>query len=308
MMANRLEKIMAKQFVSIIIPMYNSEEFIQNCLERIFSLDYPRERYEVIVVDNGSTDNGVALTKKFPVKIVPCPEGNISKVRNTGAKAAKGKLFAFVDTDCALDAKWLATGEKILMDQGTAAAGGGYRPPPQSSWIPKAWYIETRAEVRKVRFLPAGNFLVKAEAFNGVGGFDESLVTCEDSDICERMVKKGYDIFLSSKMICIHLKNPESLLEFFKKEVWYSLGMLSTIKNGFFDKVLILTVFFYLSHISILFVGLSGVFFVLLIVTAAAFHRVSYSKKYIYYGHILVLYYFYFWARGIGLVKSLVLR
>ncbi len=303
---------MEQDFISIIIPLYNDEKYIKICLEHIFALEFLKEKYEVIIVDNGSTDNGIGIAEQYPVTIISCPDGNISKVRNTGAKASSGNILAFVDSDCAIDSKWLVNGKQILENKNVAAVGGGYTPPEDACWIPKAWYIENKKKMRSVNFLPAGNFLVKKDAFNEVNGFDESLITCEDSDICERIVKKNHLIFLSSEMVCIHMKNPEKISEFFKKEIWYSLGMLSSIKNGLFDKVLFLTVIFYFFHallfltplsIGFLFFSVGGVFVIL---NLATFYRLFLSKKYHYYGHLLFLYYLYFLARGIGTIKAII--
>ncbi len=91
-----------KPFVSVIVPMYNDERYITKCLTSIFNSDYPS--FEVIVVNDGSTDNSLAVAKKFPCRVINLKDnGGVSNARNQGANAAKGEILVFFDSDVVID-------------------------------------------------------------------------------------------------------------------------------------------------------------------------------------------------------------
>lgn len=298
--------------VSIIIPMYNSSGFIEECLDSLIKLDYPLSKREIIVVDNGSSDDSAEIVKKYPVTLIFCPDGNISKVRNAGAKVAKGDFFAFVDSDCTVMPNWLNVAIEILRRPVIAATGSGYKLPSNSSWIEKTWLLESKIDERYVTFIPCGNFIVNAQDFKRVGGFNETLITCEDADICERLVAGGKKIINSSKLESIHLRNPKTIAEFINKEIWYGLNMTVSLNEKIFDKVFWATVLFYFAHLLIFFgfiyreVFFVGSLMLLFVVSISVIRRLMISRKFCYCFHLSLLYYIYFFARGLGMSKGLI--
>jgi cellulose synthase/poly-beta-1,6-N-acetylglucosamine synthase-like glycosyltransferase len=84
-------------FISIIIPVLNAQKWISPCLEALLLQDYPKDKFEIIVLDNGSTDQTMEITKKYPVKLLIKTKCNISALRNWGAAQARGEIFAFID-------------------------------------------------------------------------------------------------------------------------------------------------------------------------------------------------------------------
>ena len=204
--------------VSVIVPMYNAESTIEACLDSLNKLKYPEDKLEFVVVDNGSTDNSVAIASKYPVMIVEKIGGTIASVRNYGAKSASGEIFGFIDSDCVVYDDWLLAALKQLIKPGVAAAGAGYVTSENYSWVEKAWLYESKHEPFTTDFIPSGNFLIKADVFKSINGFNEELVTCEDAEIGLRIIKKGYKIINSSEIKSIHLRNPKTIKDFFKKE------------------------------------------------------------------------------------------
>jgi glycosyltransferase involved in cell wall biosynthesis len=85
--------------VSIILPARNEERSIERALDALNALAYPRERYEVIVVDNGSTDATTRIARSRGVQVLQHPEGRVGAVRNAGAAGATGSILAFLDAD-----------------------------------------------------------------------------------------------------------------------------------------------------------------------------------------------------------------
>lgn len=301
-------------FCSIIIPMYNSENYIKKCIESVLSVDYDVTSYEVILVDNMSTDNSVLIASAYPVKIITSSSKTIAGVRNDGAKVASGRVLAFVDSDCMVPAHWLKTGVELLAAEKIGIVGSGYKIPDDAEWIEKAWLYEAENVERVVKFIPSGNMLVRSDLFKKVNGFNAGLVTCEDADLCERIVSLGYKVLNSSQLQSVHLRNPKTITEFVNKEQWYGLNMMISIANGNFDKVFCFTVLFYASHV-ILLLGIYyteliwiAVLAILALINTAVIYRLSISKKYKQYFALLILYYSYFAARGAGMIKYLIDR
>lgn len=100
--------------VSIIIITFNSADSVEGCLSSVFKVNYPRDKYEVIVVDSGSTDGTLEIVKKFPVDKLIVEEGALrGKARNIGVREATGEIVAMVDSDLSsTDDDWLARAVK----------------------------------------------------------------------------------------------------------------------------------------------------------------------------------------------------
>lgn len=212
-------------FISIIIPVLNGEKHIQLCLDSLFRILYPKEKYEVIVVDNGSTDDTLTIAKNYGVKIFQIPDVTIAALRNCGAFNAKGGILAFVDSDCVVDEKWLNNAVecfRLSADNEIGMVGSLVRCPQNCNWVGKAWDIcyEKRSLKGMTDRLGAANMLIKREHFERIQGFNENLVTGEDDDLCFRLRKSGYKIYSDPSITVYHLGENKSLFEFFSKEVW----------------------------------------------------------------------------------------
>lgn len=84
----------SQPFVSVIIPALNADKTIKACLKALFSLSYPKDKIEIILVDNGSSDRTLDIAKSFPVKVYIKPDISISALRNYGASVARGAIIA----------------------------------------------------------------------------------------------------------------------------------------------------------------------------------------------------------------------
>ncbi len=102
--------------ISIIVPVHNNEMTIDSLLDSLLNQSYPNDKYEIIMVDNNSSDNTRKIISNYPVTLLD--EQNIQSsyaARNRGVRGAKGKILAFTDGDCIPDRYWIATGiEKLL--------------------------------------------------------------------------------------------------------------------------------------------------------------------------------------------------
>lgn len=219
---------------TVIIPAKNEEKNIQACLQSISNIDYPADKYEVLLIDNGSTDRTVEIAESFGAIVSIQPELTISGLRNFGATFAKGKILAFLDADCTVDRDWLKAASLYLDNHEVVSFGSPAILPPNATWVQRAWFNvrEKKSQVVEVGWHESANVFVLKEAFHSVGGFDKSLVTCEDYDLSFRLGSLGKQLS-DSRILAIHHREPATIKEFFRKESWRGKSNISGIfKHG----------------------------------------------------------------------------
>jgi glycosyltransferase involved in cell wall biosynthesis len=228
--------------VSIVIPALNEQQYIGECISHIQQLDYPASLVEIIVVDNGSTDDTISILKEYHVNFSIDKAANISKLRNIGAERTKGDLICFVDADCFVDRSWLKNAvETINKIKNIGITGSYYGIQEKPTWVEKTWYELKKDIVGEVNFISSGNMIIHRKIFNEVGGFDETVITGEDYELCQRVRKHGYIIYNDPQIKVTHMGNFKKLSDIIKKERWYGIGMFSTIKHGQISKPLLIS-------------------------------------------------------------------
>jgi len=176
---------------SVIVPAHNEEKFIQACLKSIASArNEITDPVEVIVALNRCTDATEELAIKFGAKIVREDEKNLSKIRNTGAKAATGEVIATIDADSQMSPNTLSE-IKRLLSSGKFIGGGTRIKPERLSLgiVMSSLVIFAFAVFRRIP--SAGLFWCYRHDFEVIGGFDESLVSIEDLDFAQRLKSHG---------------------------------------------------------------------------------------------------------------------
>src|SRR5262245_34577902 len=161
--------------VSVIIPAVNEERVIGLCLESIAQESFPRDRYEVIVVDNGSRDRTFQIAESYAgrisLRIIEKAGVRISALRNLGAQAAHGDILAFLDADCLAPKDWLAQIAALGMRAGSGVAGAHYLLPPGSTWVGRTWHhYQEASKAGEVSHIPAGDLVMRREDFDRIGG------------------------------------------------------------------------------------------------------------------------------------------
>ena len=211
-------------FVSIVIPVLNDEKFIGGCLDSINKINYPKDRYEIIVVDGGSEDKTVEKIKEYNnVKLINSTTGT-SHQRNVGIKEAKGELIALTDADCIVDRDWLINGVKHFKDNKIALVGGPNCTPKNSTFLEKsAGYLlssklatgsmSTRYAGKGVKEageteLIACNNIIRKDIILKVGGFNEDFFPAEENELYYRLKAKGYKLLFNAEMVVWHHRVP----------------------------------------------------------------------------------------------------
>ena len=211
--------------ISIIIPALNEEKYIGKCLESLFAINSDNCTVEIIVIDNGSKDNTVKIARDFGTIVKIYPDLNVSALRNLGASIAKGDLLAFVDADCVVDSNWLINAIEYLQKE-IDAVGSFHEIPQNANWIGRiSTLIQSQKTGADINYIPSGNMLIKRKVFEDIGGFDPSLETGEDVDICRRLKEKNYRILNDPSIRSIHYGSPKNSKEMFFRELWHGKSM-----------------------------------------------------------------------------------
>lgn len=212
---------MAMPAISFVIPVRNDAARLRRCLESIRADDGGASA-EVIVGDNGSTDESAAVAGDLGATVVALPNRPVADVRNDAAGLATSTLLAFVDADHTLAPGWTAAAFALLADPSVSAVGADYRAPDDGTWVQRMYdNLRARApQPRRVDWLPSGNLIVRKAAFDSVGGFDTGLESCEDVDLCRRLREAGGTIIASDTLRSVHHGDPRSLRALFLAELW----------------------------------------------------------------------------------------
>ncbi|HVC53756.1 MAG TPA: glycosyltransferase [Stellaceae bacterium] len=186
--------------VSVVVCAYNAERTMDACLASLEHLNYPN--YEVIVVNDGSTDGTLAISERYGYcRIISQPNRGLSVARNVGAQAATGEIVAYTDSDCVADPDWLHFLAGAMERRGLAACGGPNFPPPEPHLVPAAVAVSPGGPTHVLlddevaEHIAGCNMAFRRDALLQLGGFDPIFHAAgDDVDICWRFQDAGYTI------------------------------------------------------------------------------------------------------------------
>ena len=226
---------MNQPFFSIIIPTYNRPERLVNCLKAIALLDYPCDRFEVIVVDDGSKtplDSVVEpLKDRINLKLLRQENAGPAAARNRGAAEAKGEFLAFTDDDCQPTTDWLTQFAASFATNPIAMLGGrtinALSSNPFSTASQKLidyLYEYYNPAKGKDTFFASNNIAMPTANFKALNGFDISfpLAAAEDRDFCDRSNQAYPMVYVPEAQINHYHKL--SLASFWKQHFGYGRG------------------------------------------------------------------------------------
>ena len=206
---------MQKDLISIIIPCYNHAHFLGDAIESVLSQTY--NEIEIIVVDDGSTDNTSEIAVQYAnVRVISQDNQGLSAARNTGLYACRGKYVVFLDADDRLLPNALEAGlECMTLHPESAFVYGGYAlvtddgPPTQfpASWVEKNHY---RALLQSNFICMHATVFYKRTVLDSVGGFDTSLKACEDYDLYFRILRK-FSVYPHEKIVAEYRRHGSNM-------------------------------------------------------------------------------------------------
>jgi GT2 family glycosyltransferase len=195
--------------ISVVVCSYNGAATIGACCEALVALDYPD--YEVIVVDDGSTDDTAEIAASYGLRVISTENRGLSSARNTGWQASTGEIVAYTDDDAAPDRDWLAYLARSFLDGGHAGVGGPNVVPPNAGevarCVSKAPGNPTHVLLsdREAEHIPGCNCAFRHDALEAVGGFDARFrVAGDDVDLCWRIREQGWTLGFSPAAMVLH--------------------------------------------------------------------------------------------------------
>jgi glycosyltransferase involved in cell wall biosynthesis len=190
--------------VSIIIPAHNEEDSLAETLRHVLALDH--SDFEVIVVDNASSDRTSEIARRFPILLVHEKIKGLLHARECGRRHAKGEIIANIDADCLPDPDWLSKGLPHFNDPQVVSVSG-----PYDYYDSKPWFrtlsslVQTHGFSALSRFLVrigkqgvmiGGNNLIRGRVLELIGGYNtEILFYGEDTDTAKRVSKQGKIVY-----------------------------------------------------------------------------------------------------------------
>jgi glycosyltransferase involved in cell wall biosynthesis len=194
--------------VSVIVPVRNGAKSLPPLLRSLDEQTLAGERYEVIVVDNDSSDGTAEVAASHGACVVQEPIANRSRARNRGAEAARTRLYAFTDADCVAHPGWLETLLGCAHEAPLMAGEVRLKVSDEPNAIERfeqRWRFAQEGWVKQAGWAATANLLVHAEAFDAISGFDPSWRHIgEDADFCLRARAAGYGLDYCAGAIVEH--------------------------------------------------------------------------------------------------------
>ena len=195
--------------VSVLICTYNGARTLGETCTAVAALDYPD--FEVIVVDDGSTDDSAAIAESHGFRVISTENRGLSSARNTALDAATGEIVAYIDDDAMPDAHWLTYLVDTFTRTDFVAVGGPNLPVPGDGAVADAVAaapgnpIHVLLTDREAEHIPGCNAAFRADALRDSGGFDPRFRTAgDDVDICWRLQDRGWRIGYSPAAVVWH--------------------------------------------------------------------------------------------------------
>jgi glycosyltransferase involved in cell wall biosynthesis len=222
--------------VSVVVCAYNAERTMDACLASLRTLNYPD--YEVIVVNDGSTDATLAISQRHAAAYAADPAGprlvvvdqenkGLSIARNVGAAAATGEIVAYTDSDCVPDPDWLAFLVYKFVRSGFVAVGGPNFPPPEPHLVPAAVAVSPGGPTHVLlndevaEHIPGCNMAFTKKALEEIGGFEAVFAAAgDDVDLCWRLQNRGYAVGFSPAATVWHYRR-NTVKAYLKQQMGY---------------------------------------------------------------------------------------
>jgi glycosyltransferase involved in cell wall biosynthesis len=210
--------------ISVIIPVYNGGRTLPTCLQALQNQTQPPD--EIIVVDDGSTDQTAAIATQFGVKVISQPNAGPAAARNHGAQVARGGILLFTDTDCAPASDWIERLTAPFADPTVVGVKGEYRT-HQRELV--ARFVQQEYQDRydrmvgqpQIDFVDTYSAAYRREPFLAAGGFDTSFPTAsvEDQEFSFRLAEQGHHLVYGPGAIVYH-QHDRTLKEYARRKYW----------------------------------------------------------------------------------------
>ncbi|MBI4526611.1 MAG: glycosyltransferase [Deltaproteobacteria bacterium] len=220
-------------FASIIVPVLNGERTIRECLASLLKMDYPPERREILVVDNGSTDRTEAIVQSYPAALVREKREGAAAARNRGIETSRGAILAFTDADCVVTTRWLSELVQGFEDPAMAAVEGrtiAYLPTSPAELfaaVRGSHSVHRSPEHFLFPYVNTCNVAFRQEVFSRIGLFDTRFPSAggEDVDFGWRFFReKDLKLLHNPKAVVFH-RHRKTAWGYFRQQMRYGRGL-----------------------------------------------------------------------------------
>lgn len=240
-----LSKGVTLKTVSVVIPMRNEAEILERCLEAMENLNYPEDLLEIVIVNDGSTDNTSELIRNgdwsFNYQYIETSGVGVSRARDIGFRSASGDFIAFTDADCVVDEDWILKLLEPFEDDVAAVGGPNLTPEDDEPFArcvglalsflskPGARYAYEGSKIREIHHNPTCNVMYRKDVLEEVNGFNHDLVTTDDEELDYRIRQRGYRILYTPFARVKHYRRP-NWKKFMRMAYYYGLGRMQSTK------------------------------------------------------------------------------
>jgi glycosyltransferase involved in cell wall biosynthesis len=208
--------------VSVVVPAYNAEPTIDDCLRSLLELNYPPEKLELLVVDNGSRDGTADAVRRHSdrVRLLTEPTRGAGAARNTGIVRAQGEVISFTDADCVVDREWLRLLLMPLSDPAVGIAGGTILAMPGANRVERFGERihdhRKSIEVFRPPYVITMSWASRRDVLRELGGFDEGFRRGQDVELSYRLAEAGYTVAFVPQAV-VHHRNERTLPGLFRE-------------------------------------------------------------------------------------------
>jgi glycosyltransferase involved in cell wall biosynthesis len=222
--------------VSVIVPAYNAEETIAECVDSVLAQAYPQERFELIVVDNASTDATSEVVRAYGerLRVVHESRRGAAAARNAGLASASGDVAAFIDADCVAVPGWLRAIVKPLREPSVGMVGGAIRAAMPANFV--ARFGETihdnrkSIEVFRPPYVITMNCCAPIAMLKRLDLFDAHFRRSQDVDLSYRAVQASYELVFCGAAVVYH-RHPRTLPALFRKGFQHGFSSVRVLKR-----------------------------------------------------------------------------
>jgi len=213
--------------VSIIIPTFNRQKSLIRMLESLFTQTIPQENFEIIIVNDGSTDDTekiiLDLIKSHPnINYIKQSNKGIASARNKGIINSNGDIIGFTDDDCIVDPSWIENAVESLKNPAFCGVQGKTLPESkidQKKLIFHYVHAVKNTGKEKSKSYQTCNIFHRKKVLNEISGFDEKLRYGSDDDLAFRLIRKGYKIHFDENVLVYHEVRYQNLLSYISKKL-----------------------------------------------------------------------------------------
>lgn len=216
-------------FTTVVVPVRNGASMIGDAIASVLACEFPAERREVIVVDNGSTDATAAVIRRYPVTYAYEPRRGVSNARNRGIAEGSGEVFAFIDGDCVAGPSWLRELVAPFADPEVGCVAGELAHAPgesvaerQATRMLGSW--QAYAVSSNPPYAITANAAYRAQAFEQVGPFDPRMPRAQDVELGLRFSERSELRLVYAPEAVVRHRHRATQRGFFRQQLGWAFG------------------------------------------------------------------------------------